>query len=291
MSETTQEAKVFTPSQEVIVVDPIMKARNPLVSDPEHEAFFLFNTAKIEYTLPLDRQGNLRNPFASKEEQQWLEKELDVDLNVHKSKDNFWKRSTTKVRLGKLPRKLNLSNPKDYLDYVILRSNPLYIAPSAEKRNDRGTYRFALVSEEYQVLEKAQASHSKKDAYKAAAKLETQGKEAMVNFLKVYGQRVAPESKTEFLIGQIDDIIESDIHGFLEIIKNKEDYDIRLLIEKGVDAGAITKDGRKYHLPGGDPLCAPGRAPVIKEAIEWLKLPKNGDVLDMITARIDNAKD
>lgn len=282
-----KEVITFTPSKEMVVVEPIMKARNPLVNDPDHEAYFLFNTAKIEYMLPVDRNNNLVNPFSSKEEQDWLEKELDVDLNIYKQKDNFWHRH--KVRLGKDSRKLNLQNPKDYLDYLVLRSNPLYIAPSADKRLARATYRYAMVSEGYQVAEKAKKSNTKKEAYKAAAKLEAQGKEAMVDFLRVYGQKVSPASKIDFLVGQVDDIIENDIDGFLAIIKNQEDYEIRLLVEKAVEAGAVLKQGRKYFLPGGDALCGSGEAPVISSVITYLKSPANEDILDMLTARIDNA--
>ncbi len=279
----------FTPSKEKVIIEPIMKARNPLVDDPDHEAYFLFNTSKIEYAVPLDRQGNLHNPFESKEEQAWLEKQLDVDLNIYKRTDNYWHRH--KVRLGKDARTLDLANPKDYLDYIVLRANPMFIAASAATMKDRATYRYAMVKEGYQIKQKADKAGSKKEAYKGAAKLEAAGREAMVDFLKVYGKKVSEASKIDFLIGAIDEIVESDMDGFLAIIKDQENYEIKLLLEKAIEVGAVTRKGRKYHLPGGDDLCGPGDVPIIANVIAYLKSPANGDVYDMITARVANAKD
>jgi len=287
MEKSTQE--VFIPSNEKVIIEPIMKARNPLVDDPEHEAYFLFSSAKIEYAVPLDRQGNLHNPFASKAEQAWLEKELDLDLNIHKRKDNYWNKH--KVRLGKDDRTLHLLNPKDYLDYIVLRANPMYIAPSAAQMRDRATYRYAMVKEGYQIKQKAEKAGSKKEAYKGSAKLELAGREAMLDFLKVYGKKVSEASKVDFLVGQIDDIIESDMEGFLSIMRDQDNYEIKLLLERAIEVGAVNRQGRKYFLPGGDPLCGSGDASTITNVLAYLKSPANGDILDMITARVDNAKD
>lgn len=287
--ESTKEVQTFTPLNEKVVIEPIMKARNPLVDDPEHEAYFLFSTAKIEYAVPLDRQGNLHNPFASKAEQEWLEKELDVDLNIHKRKDNFWNKH--KVRLGKDTRTLQLNNPKDYLDFIVLRANPMYVAASAATMKDRATYRYAMVKEGYQIKQKADKAGSKKEAYKAAARLETAGREAMIDFLRVYGKKVSPASKMDFLIGQIDEIVETDIDGFLSITRDQDNYDLKLLIEKAIEAGAITKKGRKYYLPGGDALCGSGDTPTLTVVLAYLKSPANGDIADMLIARVNNAKD
>ena len=279
----------FSPPKETVLVEPIMRARNPLVGDnKDHEAYFLFGTAKIEYSVPIDRQGNLINPFESEAERAWLEDMLDLDFNIYRKDCILWRH---KVKLGKEQRKLNLENPKDYLDYIVLRTNKLFIAPNAESMYKRATYRYALVSEGYQVRALAKRAGTKKEAYKGAAKLETQGREAMIDFLKVYGKKVSEASKTEFLVTQIDEIIEKDIEGFLALYNDQENYEIRLLLENAVEAGVVNKNGRKYYLPGGDPLCGEGEAPTITATIEYLKSPANQDIFDMITARVNNAKE
>lgn len=287
--EETKEKKTFNPSTNTVVVKPIMRTRNPNVTDPEHEAYFLFGNSTIGYDLPLDRQGNLHNPFESLEEQAWLEKRLDVDLNIYKRKDNYWK--TFKVYLGKNEKKLNLSNPKDYIDWLVLKANKMYIAPDGKSMNNRQTYRYALVNEEFDVKVKVSASDKRKKAYKAAGKLEEGGKEAMLNFLKVFGKRVSEGSKTDFLVATIDDLIMNDIDRFLEIADDRDNYEIRLLIADAVECGAVKKDGRKYTLPGGDNLSAKGDQPTMENVILYLQAPGNQDILTLLKTRVQTAKD
>lgn len=288
MEATAKEATTFNGRKEVVVVKPIMRSRNPLISDPEHEAFFLVGTSTVSYSLPVDRQNNLVNPFSSKAEQDWLEKELDLDLNVHKRKDNYWHKF--RVRLGKDNRRLDLNNPKDYIEWLVLRANNLYIAPTGESMGDRATYRYALVSEEFETKKSVKRADLEIDAYMHLGKLKDD-KEAMLNFLKVYGKKVSPQSKENFLFTELRKLIDTDIDGFLNVAKDKENYDLRLLIANAVEVGAVLKDGRKYSLPGGDDLCAKGEVPTLLNVVNYLKHPGNQDILTALKARVENAKD
>ena len=65
MGETKEKVSKFAGINKKVIVKPIMRARNANITDPEHEAFFLFGNATIDYRLPLDRHGNLKNPFDS----------------------------------------------------------------------------------------------------------------------------------------------------------------------------------------------------------------------------------
>lgn len=285
---STKEKKVFTPVEKTILVKPVMRSRNTLITDPKHEAFFLFGNATITLTLPMDRSGNLVNPFTSKEEQEWLEDELDIDLNYHKSKNNHW--HTFKVVLGKGTKKLQLANPKQYLEYLLLRANGQLIAPNGAAKMDKATYRYSLESEEFENKKVASATDLKIKAYMALGKIKDD-KEAMVNFLKVYGKKVAETSKIDFLVSRLTEIVDNDTNKFLSLINDKENYEIRLLIAEGVDCGAIEKRGRAYQLPGGDPLAAPGLPAVIDNVIDYLNGAAQQDVLLAIKTRVKNAKD
>lgn len=288
IKEVTKKAE-FTPIDKIIIVKPILRVRNSLITDPDHEAFFLFGNATTDYCLPVDQNGTLINPFSSKEEQAWLEKSLDLDLNIYKTKENFWKSRKAKVRLGKDDRKLNLSNPKDYISWLVLKTNKNYIAPDGDSINKKATYRYGLYSEEYATQTIVKHADKKKLAYKAASRLEDKGKETMVNFLKVYGHRVTAESKFEFLVAAIDKIIEDDIDTFLKLVDDKE-YELKLLISNAVEVGAITKKGRHYFLLGGDPLCGTGETPVLDTVVAYLKAPANGDIVNMLMASIKKKK-
>jgi len=280
--------ETFVAPEKTILVKPIMRVRNQLITDPEHEAFFLFGSATTDYSLPVDRQNNLHNPFSSKEEQLWLEKELDLDLNFHKSSNNYWHKF--KVKLGKDNKKLSLRNPKDYLQWLVLKANTLYIAPSGEEMGKKATYRYALVSEDFETKKIGKKSDMNIEAYMALGKIK-EDRDDMVNFLKVYGKKVSPMSKKEFLVAEIMKVIEEDVEGFLDIMRNKSSYDVKLLIADAVDCGAIIKQGRKYSLPGGDVLCSPGLSPTLDNAVEYLTDKANQEILLTIKTRVKTAKD
>jgi hypothetical protein len=285
---STEEKTQWKKPTGKIKIKLINKGVNPLITDPSHEAFNLFGTATRDYLIPMDAQGNLHNPFSCKEEQEWLEKELDVDLNWHKDKDNYW--HTTKVSLGKQDLEIELDNPKKYILYLIARANKRYVAPTLADEKLRATYKYVIVQEHDEVKKSAGKINKNKEAYKFFGKIE-EDRQAMLDFLKVYGRKVSSVSKANFLVQEIGKIIEEDIDGFLEIANDKENYDIKLLIENAVEAGAIKKDRRKYHLPGGDPLCGEGDAPTLQNAITYLSKKANQDILTTLKARVKTAKD
>lgn len=289
----------FKGKEEKITVSPILRSVNPNIDDPDHEAFFLFGNATRDYSLPMDRQGNLINPFESDQERAWLEKTLDVDLNVYKKSDNYWHKF--KVKLGKQEKKLNLKNPQDYIDYLVLKLNRQFIAPLGTKKDAYlRTQKYALLKEDDQVSEIVNKETKKIEAYKAFGKMEDD-KQAMINFLKVYGQtavnvgskksKVSLNTKIGLLIQLVSEIIEQDLNGFLNTVKDKENYDIKLLIANAVDTGVIIKEQRKYFLQGGDALCNEGLVPTIDNVVDYLKQIKNQDILLMLQARVDNAKE
>ena len=101
------EAKAWETPSGVVKIKLINKSVNPLITDPEHEAYNLFGTSTRDYLLPVDAQGNLHNPFVDPQEQAWLEKALDMDLNHHRKEKNYW--HTAKIVLGKDDKILDLS--------------------------------------------------------------------------------------------------------------------------------------------------------------------------------------
>ncbi len=282
------EAIVFTPKKEKIIVKPIWRSRNSMITDPKHEAYFLFGNSTVNYVLPLDRFGNLINPFSSKEEQNWLEKELDLDLNIYRKKDNPWHK--LKVPLGKNPITLNLQDPKQYLEYLILKANNLYIAPNHEVSKLKATYRYEMVSENHEVEVKSTKADKEIEAYMALGKLR-ENKSDMINFLKIYGKKVSEVSKPEFLLGELKKIVEEDLERFLDITRDKDNYDLKLLIAEAVECSAIFKVKREYTLPGGDKLCDNGDVSTLEKAIEFLKNPKNQDILTTIKARVEKSRE
>ena len=111
---------------------------------------------------------------------------MDENLNIHRKKDNFW--HTFRVTLDKKGTTLNLSNPQDYLSYLVLRANKLYIAPNGSRMGSRATFRFGMMEEDYEANKTASKADRKMEAYMALGVLREAGKEGMLDFLRIYGQ-------------------------------------------------------------------------------------------------------
>ena len=120
----------------------------------------MFANSTIDFQLPVDRNNNLHNPFTSEDERKWLEEELDTNLGVNLRKDNFWK--TKKVKCGKDAKILKLDSPKDYIDYLILKANSLYIASEhVSPKEYKASQKFRLVSEDFDSTQRARKVNKK----------------------------------------------------------------------------------------------------------------------------------
>jgi len=284
MENTT---RMSTLRQKRIKVAPIKRQGGWLsVINADHDGGFMYTGAKDRYCLPYDvRKRALANPFESEEEREALEKELDLasgTLNIYKKGDNYWHKF--EVKLGKEGVLLELINPEDYLRYIMLKANTTRIAPSHADRFELGTYKFALVDEDVEDIERAKKAHTIKDAYKKMGQMED-STDTMINFLTVYGKNPGKSPGRDFLITQLDKLIENDLEGFMSLA-NDSDFEYKLIVEKAVQLGAIARPSKtRYELPGGDAI---GNS--MKETIEYLKNPLNQENYVLIKNRIDSAE-
>jgi len=283
---STQNTNWKAPSGR-IKVQPVQRAINSMIQDPAHEAYFLFGNSTNEYVLPRNKSGYLMNPFTSAEEQEWLEKILELDLNYHK-KGSEWEK--VKVVLGKDAIILDMSNPRDYMNYLILLANKRAIAPNGTVQKKKLSYRYVMLQEDFEVKEKAKLVNSTKDAYMFLGKLQA-NKQSMLDFLTVYGKGVDDQSTVAFLTGAVSNVMEEDLEGFLEIARDKENYTLRLMIQKAVKLNVVILTGREYSLPGGDKLADVGTVATLENALQYLKATENQDILLTLEARVKNAKD
>ena len=283
---TTKNTNWKTPSGR-IKVQPVQRAINSMIQDPAHEAYFLFGNSTNEYVLPRNTSGYLVNPFTSPEEQAWLEGILELDLNYHK-KNSEWEK--VKVILGKDAIILDMANPRDYMNYLILLAIKRAIAPNGTVQKKKLSYRYVMLAEDFEVKEKAKIVNSTKDAYMFLGKLQAD-KQSMLDFLTVYGKGVDDQSTKGFLTGAIDDIMKDDLEGFLEIARDKDNYTMRLMIQQAVKLNVIILTGREYSLPGGDKLADKGMVATLENAMAYLQAAENQDILMTLEARVKNAKD
>jgi len=274
-----------------VILKPIVKPGG--MNPTGHDGEFMYTGTQIQFVLPYNvRKGRLES-ILSPEVQEFFEKELDTDLNIHKKTDNFWFNFRINIRKDdKLMQNglvLDLSDPIDNLRYKLLKIQPA-VAASWSDRFKRGEYRFALVDENELDEGRAKIADRKKEAYMFLGKVEG-SKKKMVDFLRVYGKHPQKDATLEFLKGEIDKIIEEpkELDQMLKVIKDP-DYEMKLFLEDAVDAGAITKKSRKYYLPGGD-LINPAE-PGLKGTVSMLNKYKKeaDDIFLKLEAQVRNSK-
>ena len=242
---------------------------------PDHEASTLMQDSKIIFCAPTSSsKRQIIDPLdgLKKKQKDFLSKKIgrgdDGDIfNVHREKDNYWhKFEIILTRDGDL---YDLSKPLDFLKWATLRSDTDKIAPTWDERFMRGTYRFALVEEGEEDNQKLDKADKMKEAYRLYGRLEV-SEEKMRDFLWLYAmthkdaQRPSKQATPKFLQTQIADIVENYTDRFLDLA-NDPDYDTKLLIRRGVLAGAIAFRKNKYFL--GDDTEPVGN---LAEIIEYL---------------------
>jgi hypothetical protein len=241
-----------------VYLKPVVRGGR-MISSPEHVAYFQYEGAANWFQLPKNELGTLVDPFkGNTEEREFFEKELDLDLNVNKKKDNFWHTFFVKVikdfNLMHDGYTFNLADPLDNLRYRVTKLQSM-IAPSWEERLNRGEYRFALVDEGYAEEAENTSTNKTIEAYTYLGSIQNSIKE-MKDFLGVYYLEkkemkfVSEDADKDWLRKEIKKVIENEIDLSLKIIKDPSSK-VKNFILQAIRAGAINKSARnKYDIPG-----------------------------------------
>lgn len=252
--ETTMEVKKFDrskflPNKKVAVV-PIPR-QGQMIDDPKHRGYFMFTDTKVSYCLPFDLQKNSFVIILSDEERQFFEQELGRSLNFYeKDKNkNFWKKFWVVIQktddLMENGMILDLSDIMDNLRWRVLKVVP-EVAPSWEERYDSGEYRFALRDVGHTDMELNKKADLNMQAYKYFIKI-SDSRDKMYDFLSVYwmqntkGKRPSAEAGKDMMISHVQNIIDNDIKGFIEVSEDNN-YDTKLLIFRAMAANLISKE-------------------------------------------------
>lgn len=272
-----------------------------------HSGNFMYDNTSIGIQVPLDKfTGKLKNPL-TKDEQAFFESVsgLDLktgDLNPYKKSDNFWedfkvrvKKSDNVVTDKTILMTLDLSDPIHYLQYKVLMINTApdggIVAPSWEERENSGTYKIALVHEGEQHIDKIKKADKMKIAYKYLAKIDSSD-EAMFDFLTVYylenakSKRPSADSNKDYYYSELQDIIDNDLAGFVEIVKDVDNYEYKLLVHRGLRLGVIKMvGGNKLETLDGILI---GNS--LYQAVQWFKDDRHQDEYLRLKNQIELAK-
>lgn len=261
----------------------------------EHDSAFINDGAKKGFVVPVIEGNVMKNPFRrirkdpndpligkvffdfNKEEIESLADELGIEIQKMNAnvKKNYW--TNRNIFLDKNGKHLDLKDSNDFINFLILASDEENIALGWGNRFEKGTYLFALCEASEELVDKVSNLEEKMKAYNYLDKIKGSA-EKMKDFLYVYyvtkkdARKPPATANVDWLKGEIGRIIEDDMKIYLDIISDK-DYNIKLLIQKSVEVGALQRNKHNYSLPGADRPIG-----VLEDVIEYLDNPKNQDV-------------
>lgn len=248
-----------------------------------HDGAFMFTGAHANIVTPFKLGGNmvLVDPLEdlSSEEKELLAKELSIkleELNVNNKETNIFYKH--RVSLDKGVKVLNLSNPWEFIDYCVLKSNKDKIAPSDKVKMDLPTYRWALVDNDEVLQEKAKSTNSKLEAVMKLADYKG-SVDKLTNLLTVSGMQVPKNATADWLFTEAYKLAETNPNKFLELATDKE-FDIKLIINKAIEAKVIVKVGKEYGIEGGKTIGSK------EDLISYFNSPENTKELAFIKAKI-----
>jgi len=270
----------------IVVVKPIPERENPnfVKLDPKHDGKFMFSGCKATLVLPMSQSRGGLVPFLNKEEQAFFEREMDMPmgaLSFYKEVGNYW--VTFRVTLDKNELRLDLSIPMDNLKWRLLLTYSDLIAPTWEDRNNKASYKWAMVDLKEEVKTIGKLHDLRTRAYAALDKIKD-NKEELLKYLRLLGKMVSEQTDREYLYAELGNIIEntsvssnsgSSIHDFLELVEDKN-KNYKVILSDGLRSGLIYKKASKYFYDKD--VIGIGEV----QALNWIKDPENSEFVKFI---------
>jgi len=285
--ETTKEVVEFNlPTEEIIVkFIPRKKGMAAHVNKDHVISGGMMSKAKLKYQAPLQANGAIAN-ILTKVEKEYLEETTGLNLSVY---GTFFKEFFVSLYKDDASNKLDLSDPIDYISYKILMACTNEIAPDWEARNLNPEYRFAVTRVGEVQDEKKKKLDVKKEAFKLYGKIE-EDKDKLLAILKLITNKpIASTSKLSWVQGRVEEIVDERPKAFLDVV-NDASFETKALINRGVEAKVILKEGNQYVTNDGMELTAPGGIASFTNAVKFLDDDENQEIRLLIEARIDKAQ-
>ena len=261
-----------------------------LVTNPKHILYGGMAENAVRYfTVPiLESSGAYKNVLTD-DEKAFLEEVMGLEYNalsVYKKENNYW--SNYQVRLTKQDNFLDLSVPDDYIKYKVLKANSNFIADSLETLQDKpkATYQFVMIREGEEESNESEKLSATMRCYMEYGKIKDDKDTLKCIIELIDGRPIAANSKIELLQGKINNLIQADSKLFLKIITDPL-LSTKVLINKAIEAGIISKRGDQYYLiSSNSPLCGNNEDPTLNVAARYLNLPKHQELKLSIEAKI-----
>ena len=223
--------------------------------------------------------------FLSLDEQAYLEKYLALDDGELNPNNKVGYLRTFEVKIGKEGIGLDLSSPEDYLKYKVLLSYTDIVSPDIFSTPTKLSYKYEVVREKDVNKKVSTRVNYNRDAYMLFGKMEDSREQLAGAYRVITGKRISADSKIDWLIGQVGQLIEADAKRFVEVIKD-DLYQDKLFLELAIDNGQIVKTKGLYYTEDGIELSVAGEKPTLINAIQFLNNIENQDLKLVIQSKM-----
>jgi len=230
------------------------------INDPRHVLYGGMIEGGIRvFSTPLLKNGDYKNVLTN-DEKEYLEDYMQLGkggLSVYKKENNYW--DGIRVKLEKGENFFNMASPEDYIKAKVALSQENIVAPSFDEVKNKLSYMFYAVKDGERDLDLHRKLTAKQEAYKVYGKFEDERDVLEYVCKAIRGSSVSKNTSLKTIQGWIGDIIESNTKEFLIVLQDKQ-LKTKMIIDKGVQCGAVRFMDGQYFTAEGKPLCDNGEA-------------------------------
>jgi hypothetical protein len=277
----------FTLPNEIVTVKFLPRKRGMAANVGDNHVIsggMLTNAVK-GYVLPRKQRGGGLANVLTKAEKIALEEETGLDLSIY---GKFWQTFKVKLRKDDASNVFDLSTPMGYMSVKVLEQYTDEIAHSWSERKNKPTFQFAITRPEEVTDERKAKLDVKKEAFKLYGKMEDDKDKLLSVFKLLSNKPISDNSTLKWIQGKVEEFVDNSPSKFLSVVQDVS-FETKALINKGIAAGVIKRNGNKYSTVDGLELCENGSVATLPNAVKYLENPKHQDVRDLIEAKIDNA--
>ena len=297
MEEQTKSKKTkenFNPLKKEIVEIRYIPSTSEMYSDPNTPlSGGLADTAEITYAVP-SKNGMLAQVLTF-DEQEFFERMFGMPqgtMSAMRADGNYWttygKGYINRVTLNKNIRRLDLSNPKDYIEWKILLTNTEHICPSqsAFENNRKKSYRFVMTNENAQAQSAGRNADIKLENFEIYAKYKEDANMLRTIIFLVEGKKVSPTTNIDMLKSKMVNLMETKAKMCNEVLTSSTLEQKKALII-GVEKSVISDRNHFYYVTEtGQKLSADYEEPNLNNAANFLADVANQELYFSILKKI-----
>lgn len=249
----------------------------------------LFNKAGTSTLKNLFKRSGENSHQIELEERLWLEKELGMKLNPYSADSDLHK---YKVKINHTikdaPLALNLANPRDYLDFLILSHSGLCTPLNTPSLKSAARVKYYLETEDFKEKNTNTRTSDMRKAFRYLGSIE--GSVAkMRTFYKIATTKTpSPNIKREKLLEMLEELAQTEGKKFVEIMENPS-YQMQEFLVQAVEIGAVVFEKGGYYF-NGEPMKFEGDAKAdLGAAIKFLQAAENQPIKADIQNKISIA--